>query len=90
MLIDARDLSAGHVIETDVCVIGAGAAGISLALTLANTRWDRETLHDPESVTSDSGGDRPSSGTNPQPSPSRAHRVGLTGRPPGERSPTRS
>ena len=31
LFIDARTLPAGHQITTDVCVIGAGAAGITLA-----------------------------------------------------------
>jgi choline dehydrogenase-like flavoprotein len=31
MLIDARSLPDGQVIETDVCIVGAGAAGITLA-----------------------------------------------------------
>jgi choline dehydrogenase-like flavoprotein len=31
MLVDARTLSANTVIETDVCIVGAGAAGITLA-----------------------------------------------------------
>ncbi len=31
MLIDARTLSAGQTIETDVCIVGAGPAGIALA-----------------------------------------------------------
>lgn len=31
MIIDARSLPAGKVIETDVCVVGAGTAGITLA-----------------------------------------------------------
>jgi choline dehydrogenase-like flavoprotein len=32
MLIDARSLPDGKTIETDVCIVGAGAAGITLAL----------------------------------------------------------
>ncbi|HEY5984611.1 MAG TPA: FAD-dependent oxidoreductase, partial [Anaerolineales bacterium] len=35
MLIDARSLPAGEQLETDVCVVGAGAAGISIAKELA-------------------------------------------------------
>src|SRR5580693_7797965 len=34
MIRDARQLSAGTTIETDVCIIGAGAAGITLAYAL--------------------------------------------------------
>jgi choline dehydrogenase-like flavoprotein len=35
MLADARSLADGERIETDVCVVGAGPAGLTLALTLA-------------------------------------------------------
>ncbi len=38
MLVDARTLPRGSEIEGDICVAGAGAAGISLALALASTR----------------------------------------------------
>jgi choline dehydrogenase-like flavoprotein len=31
MFVDSRELSTGHEVETDLCVIGAGAAGITLA-----------------------------------------------------------
>lgn len=34
MLIDSRSLPAGEVIEADICIVGAGAAGITLALEL--------------------------------------------------------
>lgn len=34
MLIDARELPNGHVIACDVCIVGAGAAGITLANAL--------------------------------------------------------
>jgi choline dehydrogenase-like flavoprotein len=33
MLIDARELDHGHVIPCDVCIVGAGAAGIAIART---------------------------------------------------------
>ena len=36
MLIDGRTLPAAHVLETDLCIIGAGAAGITLALAFAD------------------------------------------------------
>ena len=29
MFIDGRELPADHVVETDICIIGAGAVGIS-------------------------------------------------------------
>ncbi len=35
MLIDARELSPDQVISTDVCIVGSGPAGISLALEFA-------------------------------------------------------
>jgi len=34
MLIDARQLPAGTVLDTDVCIVGAGAAGLAIALEL--------------------------------------------------------
>ena len=34
MFIDARRLSSGAVVEADIAIIGAGAAGISLALDM--------------------------------------------------------
>jgi choline dehydrogenase-like flavoprotein len=37
MLRDARELEAGAVIECDLCVVGAGAAGITIARALAGT-----------------------------------------------------
>ncbi|WP_340318125.1 FAD-dependent oxidoreductase [Rhizorhabdus argentea] len=37
MLIDARSVAPGAVLECDICVIGAGAAGLSLAIELAGS-----------------------------------------------------
>jgi choline dehydrogenase-like flavoprotein len=37
MFIDSRDLADGTRVDTDVCVIGAGAAGITIARELAGT-----------------------------------------------------
>lgn len=37
MMLDAHDLPAGDVLEADICVVGAGAAGIAIALELAGT-----------------------------------------------------
>lgn len=31
MFLDARQLDSGHIIEADICIIGAGAAGITIA-----------------------------------------------------------
>ena len=36
---DARELNDGSVIEGDICIIGAGAAGISMALEWINTPY---------------------------------------------------
>jgi choline dehydrogenase-like flavoprotein len=37
MFIDANTLPAGHRVTADVCILGAGAAGITLAVELADT-----------------------------------------------------
>ncbi len=34
MILDAADLNAGAVVEADLCIVGAGAAGITMARTL--------------------------------------------------------
>lgn len=34
MLIDARQLSSGQILETEVCIVGAGPAGIAIAREL--------------------------------------------------------
>lgn len=39
MYIDARDLDNGALIEGDICIVGAGAAGISMALEWMNTPY---------------------------------------------------
>lgn len=38
MLIDARSVSDGHIVRGDVCIVGAGAAGISIARVLQQAR----------------------------------------------------
>jgi choline dehydrogenase-like flavoprotein len=40
MLLDARDLPAGRPLTADLCIIGAGAAGISLALAFIGSEID--------------------------------------------------
>ena len=40
MLIDANEVPAGQVLKTDVCIIGAGAAGITLARALISSKVD--------------------------------------------------
>ena len=40
MIIDANDLSHGDLLSADVCIVGAGAAGISMALDLADSALD--------------------------------------------------
>ncbi|WP_089724580.1 FAD-dependent oxidoreductase [Candidatus Thiosymbion oneisti] len=35
MIEDGRGISQGHILSTQVCVVGAGAAGVTLALELA-------------------------------------------------------
>ncbi len=37
MIVDARSLPAGQEISAQVCIIGAGAAGITLACELAGS-----------------------------------------------------
>ncbi len=39
MLIDSRTLPEGHLIEAEVCIVGAGAVGITLARELAGYRF---------------------------------------------------
>ena len=39
MLIDARSLPNGFELETDVCIIGAGPAGLTLARELSGGRF---------------------------------------------------
>ena len=39
MYIDARNLSPEEFLETDVCIVGAGAAGLSLALELSHAEF---------------------------------------------------
>jgi choline dehydrogenase-like flavoprotein len=37
LIVDARELPEGHQLETDVCIVGAGVAGITLAHALQDT-----------------------------------------------------
>ena len=41
MFLDARSVPTGTVIETEVCIVGAGAAGITLAREFTNVRLPR-------------------------------------------------
>ena len=36
MIIDARSITGGETINCDICIVGAGAAGITLAHELCN------------------------------------------------------
>lgn len=38
MLIDARELNAGHLVEADLCIVGAGAVGIAMGLEFAGSK----------------------------------------------------
>lgn len=40
MIVDARTVQGGKIIKADVCIIGAGAAGITIAVELMNTGID--------------------------------------------------
>ena len=40
MLLDANDLPTGETLTADVCIAGAGAAGITLALALRDAGLD--------------------------------------------------
>ena len=40
MLFDGRNLPEGEILETDVCIVGGGASGITLALEFANAPFD--------------------------------------------------
>jgi choline dehydrogenase-like flavoprotein len=40
MIIDSSDLPDGHELQADLCIVGAGAAGISMALDLAGSGID--------------------------------------------------
>jgi choline dehydrogenase-like flavoprotein len=40
VIFSARELTEGQILEADVCIVGAGAAGIALALELAESKLD--------------------------------------------------
>jgi len=40
VIIDARQLEVGRRLETDICIVGSGAAGITTAMELARSGWD--------------------------------------------------
>lgn len=39
MIADARSLAEGAMMETDLCIVGAGVAGITLAQAFDSHRW---------------------------------------------------
>jgi choline dehydrogenase-like flavoprotein len=39
MFVDTRELEDGSLVEGDICIVGAGAAGISIALEWINTKY---------------------------------------------------
>ena len=57
MFIDARSLSSSNEIQSDVCIVGAGAAGISIALQLENQKFSITLIESgnfgPDSTTQD-------------------------------------
>ena len=57
MFIDARSVPAGTVVETEVCIVGAGAAGITLAREFTNAGFRVILLEsggaEPEQATQD-------------------------------------
>ncbi|RAR52629.1 choline dehydrogenase-like flavoprotein [Paraburkholderia unamae] len=55
MIVDARDIPAGTLLRADLCIVGAGAAGITLALALEASGLDVIVL--------ESGGDAPEPAT---------------------------
>ncbi|WP_321839368.1 GMC family oxidoreductase [Paraburkholderia bannensis] len=55
MIVDARDIAAGTLLRADLCIVGAGAAGITLALALEDSGL--------EVIVLESGGDSASPGT---------------------------
>lgn len=44
MILSAREVASNATLEADICIIGAGAAGITLALELADSKLDIITL----------------------------------------------
>mgnify|MGYP003362244381 FL=1 len=44
MLIDTNELASGSVIQTQICIVGGGAAGISMALELEKAGIDTVVL----------------------------------------------
>src|SRR5215471_3648815 len=55
MVVDARALAQGDTLETDVCVVGAGPAGITLALELARSGCRVCLLESGDRADSDAG-----------------------------------
>jgi len=62
MLIEARSIPAGEIVESDLCVVGAGAAGITLALQFAD-RAVRVVLLESGGLTPDAAAQQLCAGT---------------------------
>jgi len=62
MVIDARSIPAGEIVESDLCVVGGGAAGITVALQFAN-RTARVVLLESGGLTPDAATQQLCAGT---------------------------
>jgi choline dehydrogenase-like flavoprotein len=62
MLIDARSIPAGEIVDADLCIVGGGAAGITMALQFAN-HSARVVLLEGGALTPDAAAQRLCAGT---------------------------